>query len=554
MDRGFWCTGVVAASSPVFNLADLFEIVADTAPDHPALVAGDVRQSYRQLDERSTRLANHLLDSGIGAGDHIGVHSLNRTEWVEAMLASYKIRAVPINVNYRYVEDELAYVFANADLAALIFEAKFTDRIHAVLPRVPSLRHCIAMADDSGNDYTALSAVEYERAVHEGSPSREFGDRSGDDLYIVYTGGTTGMPKGTVWRHEDIFFGALQGGNPFGDPIRRPDELAGLVKPVELQGTFLTPAPLMHGSGQWSVLISLFCAGKFVLYTGQRFDADEILALAAREGVHSISIIGDAMALPIADALEADPDRHDLSSLIMLGSSGAILSPPVKDRLRRALPGRFVLDSFGSSETGHDGTVMDADGPSAGPRFTLGPETTVVNDDLVAVQPGSGEIGRLARTGHIPLGYYKDEARTSKTFVEIGGRRFVMPGDYATVEADGTATLLGRGSVCITSGGEKVYPEEVEAALKAHPAVFDALVVGTPHRRFGESVTAVVCARPGLTTDLEELRATCRSRIADYKLPRRLVLVDGIERTPAGKPDYRWAKAVAGESLATDTT
>jgi len=531
-----------------FNLADLVEVVADACPERLAVVAGDVRLTYDELDRRANRLAHHLLDHGVGPGDHVGIYAWNRAEWIEAMLAAYKARAVPINVNYRYVEDELRYIFDNADLAALVFERSFTSKVEAVLPDLPRLRHLVVLDDQSSIDgsesaTTTVGVVPYEDALAGASPERDFGPRFPDDLYILYTGGTTGMPKGVMWRSEDIFFGAMGGGNFAGPPVERPDDLAsGATKePVVACVT----APLMHGGGQWVTLITLTTAGTVVLYTGRRYDADEIWHIAARERANSVMVVGDAMARPLAEALGGQ-HALDLSSLAVIGSGGAILSKAVKEQLRAALPDVMVIDSFGASETGANGSVMDIGAPAAGPRFTMGEHTTVLGDALRPVTPGSGEVGRLAKRGHIPLGYYKDEGKTAATFLlDADGVRWVVPGDFATVEADGSITLLGRGSVSINTGGEKVFPEEVEAALKAHPDVFDAVVVGVPDERFVERVVALVTPRPGAKPTIDSLRDHCRTSIASYKAPREVHLVDEIVRTPAGKPDYRWARARA---------
>jgi fatty-acyl-CoA synthase len=517
----------------VFNLADLFEVVADACPERLALVAGDVRLTYAALDGRANRLAHHLRQQGVQPGENIGIYAWNRAEWVEAMLAAFKLRAVPINVNYRYVEDELRYLIDNADLVALVHEPDFTPLVAAARTSAPGLRHTLEIGE------------RYERALAAQSPARDFGPRAPDDLYILYTGGTTGMPKGVMWRSEDIFFGAMGGGNFAGPPVARPEDLAAsAAKPGVIS---LVTAPLMHGGGQWVTFITFTTAGTLVLWTGRRYDAAEIWRLAARERVNSVMLVGDAMARPLAEALEGAAGANlDLSALVAIGSGGAILSKAVKEQLRAALPNVIVLDSFGASETGANGSVMDAGGPAAGPRFTMGEHTAVLDDDLRPLEPGSGVVGRLARRGHIPLGYYKDEAKTAATFVhDREGVRWVVPGDFATVEADGTVTLLGRGSVSINTGGEKVFPEEVEAALKAHPDVFDAVVVGVPDERFGERVVALVLPRPGAQPSLEDLRAHCRGSIATYKAPRELHLVDQIVRTPAGKPDYRAARETA---------
>ena len=531
-----------------FNLADLFEIVADTVPDRLALVAGTARRTYRDLDQRATRVAHHLRTAGIGPGDHVAVYAWNRAEWLEAELGIYKARAAVINVNYRYVADELEYLLENSDAAAVIFERSFAPVVLAARPHAPELRHFVVLADGSTDEASeqaldALAAVPYEEALTAAGPDRDFGPRAPDDPYLLYTGGTTGLPKGVVWRAEDIFFAALGGGGFGQPPIRSPEELAGRVTTDERRTVALVNAPMMHGGGQWVTFITFYGGNTAVLNCDRHYDGDRVLRLAERERANSIMVVGDAMARPLADTLSAPGASYDLSSLAGIGSGGAILSKAVKEELRSLLPGVIVTDSFGASETGAAGTVLDFDGPAAGPKFTVSDWVTVLDDEGHPVEAGSGQIGRLARRGHIPLAYYKDPAKTAATFVtDPDGARWVVPGDYATIEADGTLNLLGRGSVCINTGGEKVYPEEVEATLKAHPDVFDAVVVGVPDERFVERVAAVVTPRPGASVTLEDLQGFCRARLASYKMPRQLHVTDDIPRTPVGKPDYRWAK------------
>ena len=426
----------------------------------------------------------------------------------------------PINVNFRYVDDELRYLFDNADLVALVHGPEFDPPFDG--PRL-------------------VIGEDYEKALAGASPERDFPARSGDDRYVIYTGGTTGMPKGVVWRHEDAFYATFGGGNYAGPPVESEAELVEKARTSDLL-TYLITAPLMHGAGQWVAVSGLLGAQRVVLLDGQRFDPGRAWELVEREKVLSMAIVGDAMGRPLADALAGDPGRWDLSSLIAVGSGGAPLSPAVKDQLGALLPTTFVIDSFGSSETGYQGRATE------GRRFAVGDTAAVFDDDLNRVEPGSATVGRLAQRGHLPLEYYKDPEKTAATFVEVEGQRWAFAGDLATVEADGTINLLGRGSSCINTGGEKVYPEEVEDALKAHPAVFDALVVGAPDERWGEHVAAVVEPRPGAELTLDELQAHCRQTLAGYKVPRSLHLVDKVERQPSGKPDYRWAKAVAASS------
>ncbi len=526
-----------------FNLADLYEIVADAVPERPALVAGDRRLTYAQLDERANRFARHLLDHGVEPGDKVAIYSWDRAEWVEAMLGTYKARAVPINVNYRYVADEARYILDNSDAVTVVFERAFAPVVNAIRGDLPKLHHAVVLED--GTD-ASTDAVPYEDALAAASPVRDFEPRSSDDLYLLYTGGTTGVPKGVMWRSEDIFFAALGGGGFGQPPITKPEELADRIPAEEGRAIPMVNAPMMHGGGQWMAFITFFGGGTVVLNCDRHFDPDRIWRTVERQRCNSVMVVGDAMGRPLAEALAAPGAAYDTSSVIIVGSGGAILSPPVKDQLRAQLPNAMVIDSFGASETGASGTVFDTDGPAAGPRFTMGEFMTVLDDELRPVVPGSGVVGRLARRGHIPLGYYKDDQKTAATFVTAAdGARWVVPGDFAVIETDGTITLLGRGSVCINSGGEKVYPEEVEAALKSHPDVFDAVVVGVPDDRFVERVAAIVQPRPGAAPSLGELQDHARDTLAGYKLPRQLLLAETIPRTPVGKPDYRAAKKLA---------
>jgi fatty-acyl-CoA synthase len=519
-----------------FNLADLFERVADTIPERLAVLTPHSQLTYAQLDERASRFAHHLLDTGVRPGDHVGIHAHNRPEWCEAMLGCYKARAVPINVNYRYVPDELRYLFDNADLVALVFEATFGDTIAEVVPDLPKLQGLIRIDDGAT---TTLASVDYEAALAAASPARDFPARSADDQYVLYTGGTTGMPKGVMWRQEDIFFAAMGGGNYGGPPITAPEQIEQSAS-GEPRRT-LALAPLMHGNAQWTWFNTIFMGGALALWTDRSLDPAGIWQYVADAKLNTISLVGDAMARPLADELQRH--QYDTSSLFAIVSGGAILSPAIKTELHELLPNVFLMDSFGASETGANG-VVDPNG--TGPRFMMNESTTVIDDDFKPVRPG--ETGMLARRGHVPLGYYKDETKTAATFVEVDGARWAIPGDRATLELDGTITVLGRGSQSINTGGEKVFPEEVEAALKSHPEVFDAIVVGVPDERWGEHVCAVVAARPGCAPALDALAEHARLTIAGYKVPRQLVLVDEVRRTPAGKPDYRWAKSAALEA------
>jgi acyl-CoA synthetase (AMP-forming)/AMP-acid ligase II len=531
-----------------FNLADLFEHAVDHFGEREYLVCDGQRRTYAEMEARANRLAHHLAAHGIGPGDHVGIYAQNSVEWVETLWAVFKLRAVWVNINYRYVEDELRYLFDNADLQALVYQRQYAPRVAGVLAAMPLLRHTIAIEDGSDDDVAPIGSVEYEAALAGASPVRDFAPRSAGDRYILYTGGTTGMPKGVVWRHEDVFM-ALGGGI---DPMtnaraERPEFMVEKAK-MGVPLTFLPIAPLMHGATQWAVMGQSFLGNKVVLVG--KFDARRVWELVEQERVNSIMITGDAMARPLIEALAAPDAPWDVSSLYLLTSSAATFSPSVKDQFFERFPSLMMIDAIGSSESGNNGMVMVQAGQTAmkgGPTVSRIGQTVVLDEDGKPMEPGCGRIGKIARARDIPLEYYKDPQKTAETFVVYDGVRYAMPGDYAMVEDDGRITLLGRGSVSINSGGEKIFPEEVEAAVKSHPAVFDCTVVGVPDARWGECVTAVVEMRSGAQATLEDIQRHCRTKIAGYKIPKRLRTVERLVRSPSGKPDYRWAKVVASE-------
>ena len=532
-----------------FNLADLWERVSDTVPDHLALVCGPRRLSYAEVDDRATRLAHVLADRGVGPGDHVGCYLGNGTEYLETMLAAFKLRAVPVNVNYRYVEDELRYLFDDAELRAVVFDREFGPKLARIAGTLPALTTYVAVDDGSRAPVPgALGALDYEAGLRAARPGRDFPARSADDLYLLYTGGTTGRPKGVMWRHEDVFFGAMGGAAGGGAPIRRPEEIADRCR--EPRTRCVPACPFMHGTAHWMAFSVLFTGGTVVIPRGRRLDPVGLWRLVAREHANFLVVVGDAFARPLVDALDSpECEGLDLSGLRVLLSGGAILSPAVKHALVQRLPSLLVVDGYGASETGGQGqAVTVAGGRVEASRFRVNEDTAVLGADL---RPAPvGVVGLLARRGHVPLGYFKDPVTTAETFPVLDGVRWAVPGDHAVLEADGTITLLGRGSVSINTGGEKVYPEEVEAVLKSHASVFDAVVVGVADDRWGERVVAIVAPRDGHRPTLGELQAHARACLAGYKVPRDLVLVDEIARSPSGKPDYRWARAVAEDRSA----
>lgn len=537
------------------NIADLAEHAIDAVPDRVALICGDEQLTYGQLEERANRLAHYLMDQGVRKDDKVGLYCRNRIEIVVGMLGIVKAGAILVNVNFRYVEGELKYLFDNSDMVALIHERRYADRVANVLPETPNVKTVLVVEDGSDDDFARYGGVPFEDALALGSPERDFGPRSEDDIYLLYTGGTTGFPKGVMWRHEDIYR-VLFGGTDFatGEPIADEYDLSKQAKENAPMVRLPIP-PMIHGATQSATWMALF-SGQTVVLTPE-FDADQVWRLIHDHKVNLLFFTGDAMARPLLDALLAHQDEgntYDLSSLFLLASTAALFSTSLKEKFLELLPNRVITDSIGSSETGFGGTSIVAKGQShtGGPRVTIDKNTKVLDEDGNEVVPGSGVRGIIAKCGHIPVGYFKDEKKTAETFRTYNGVRYAIPGDYAEVEADGSVTMLGRGSVSINSGGEKIYPEEVEAALKGHPDVFDALVVGVPDERFGQHVAAVVQAREGTRPTLAELDAHVRTEIAGYKVPRSLWLVDEVKRSPAGKPDYRWAKDTTEERAADD--
>jgi acyl-CoA synthetase (AMP-forming)/AMP-acid ligase II len=529
-----------------FNLADLFEFIVDAVPDRPAVVTGARRFTYADLDRRANRLAHRLAAGGVGPGDSVGLQLANGPEYLEGMLACFKLRAVPININYRYVDAELRYLYEDSGLVALVHHRQFAPMVGPALSAMSEPR-VILEVDDGSPGPASPWAQDYEAELAAQPDDRPTVERSGDDVYCVYTGGTTGAPKGVLWRHEDIFFAAMGGGDPLqsGHVITRPEELPSRL--LEFGIVALPVPPFMHASAHWLAFSTFFGGGTLVLLPDGHFDPVVTWQLVAAEHVNVLVVVGDAMAQPLLDVFEHDPAAYDTSSLMALGSGGAILSPSTKQQIAHLLPNVIVADAFGSSETGQLGGAPPPDDRFGAPRLRVDERTNVLDHDLHPVEPGSGQTGHLARGGRVPLGYKGDAARSATTFVEVDGRRWALPGDLAQVESDGSISVLGRASQCINTGGEKVYPEEVEAVLKAHPDVVDAVVVGLPDERWGEHVTAVVQARPDRSPSLDDLRDYARHSLASYKLPKELVLVHRIERSPSGKADYRWAKDRAAE-------
>ncbi len=532
-----------------WNYADVWEAVADELPEAPALTHGSHTLTWGELDRRADNLARWLLGAHVAHQDKIALYLYNCSEYLEATFACFKVGLVPINTNYRYAEDELAYLWENADAVAVVFHGAFVERIEELQGRVPGIRSWLWV--DDGTAACPPWAVPFEEAAettgfHTGTADHEHvrapWGRSPDDLVMLYTGGTTGMPKGVMWRQDDLFARLNGGGFRHYPADGEPEDVRAELTRSGPGMTLMPACPLMHGTGGFTALESLSEGGRVVTLVSRRFDPVELLDTVERERVNGLVIVGDAFAKPILAALDAEPGRWDLTSLVGMISSGVMWSEQTKQGLLAHHPGMLLVDAFSSSEALGMGTSVSSAGSAARTaRFTLGPDVRVVNQDGKDVEPGSGRPGVLALGGRIPLGYYKDEAKTAATFRTIGGTRYSVPGDYAEVAEDGTIHLLGRGSVCINTGGEKVYPEEVEEAVKTLAGVVDAVVVGIPNERFGEEIVAVV----ELATDTSSDEVTAavviehvKVRLAGFKAPRRVRYVETIGRAPSGKVDY----------------
>jgi acyl-CoA synthetase (AMP-forming)/AMP-acid ligase II len=542
---------------PDFDFATVNETIAAAIPEREALVWRDRRLTHRMLAERSRRFANVLLGEGLrvraersqlagheSGQDHLAIYLYNGNEYVEAMLGAWKARVAPLNVNYRYVDEELTYLFQNSRAKAVIYQAEFAPHIAAIRSKLPELSVLIQVADDSGHALLP-GALDYEEALAAASAGTPPVKPSPDDLYILYTGGTTGMPKGVLWRSADIYASAMGGRKPDGSELASLEEIAAHAKNGPGLRCLIGP-PLMHGAAQWGLFINLGMGSTcFIAGENKKLDPPDFLRTIEREKINSMTIVGDAFARPLLDEMEKG--AYDLSSLLIVGSGGAPLSAKNKREFLERLPNATVLDSIGSSETG-----MQASNPSnkqtgvSTGDFRPLSGAGVVSADLTRVlAPGDDEMGWFAQKGRVPLGYFGDAAKTAKTFPVIDGVRWSVPGDRARYRADGTIEVLGRDSVTINSGGEKIFAEEVEHALKHHPAVFDAVVTGRPSERWGQEVVAVVQLRAGATATPDDLTAEAGKHLARYKLPKQYVFRDRIQRSPSGKADYRWAREQA---------
>lgn len=542
-----------------FSFADVWEYAVDRVPAREALVCGERRLTFAQLDDRANRFAAHLLTAQVTKNETFGIFAPNCTEWIEAQLAGWKLGALPVNVNHRYSSGELADLLDDAGVVGLVFDRALSNVVAGLgSERLASMRFLVAVdvpgspAHDASLPPGALAWDDVLRA-QTGAARPEI-TRDGEDRYLIYTGGTTGRPKGVLWRQEDAFQACFGGGDPMRmNPVTEPEELADHI--LESPATFLCIAPLMHAAGQWVATSWLWAGSRVILVPGS-FDPETVWDLVDAEGANLFTVVGDATGKPLLDTWDANPGRWSAASVFSISNGGAPMSPTLKARFIETFPNQYFVDGFGSSETGAQGSQRiaaaadsDSDTPHSGvAHFSpYGADTAVLDETLGRVEPGSGVVGRLALKGRIPIGYLNDPERTASTFVEHDGDRWVLTGDFATVEADGTVSLLGRGSAVINTGGEKVYSEEVEMALHGHPDVEDVVVVGIPDERWGEVVCAVVATSGDVRVDLEGLKGFLRGQLAGYKHPKRVVSVAEIKRSPAGKPDYRWARSVAGD-------
>ncbi len=540
---------VVCGPVPGHSFARSWATVASLAPNRDAIVCGDRRVSYGDFDARSHRLARALSSSGVRSGDKVAIECVNSPEYLEAFFAALKLGAVPVNVNYRYVGAELAYLLDNSDASALVFHDEFAPTVAEALTQLPAGRSpaLLLQVAHRGDGSLLEGARRYEEMLA-GDPEPglpEVHEPSGDDLIFIYTGGTTGSPKAVMWRNEDLYVALWQMARPGTEP---PDPAVAIGR-GKRAATALPACPLMHGTGLFITLSTLAGGGTVVLLDTPRLDAALLWRAVETEAVQVLTIVGDAFARPLLAALDAEPGRWDLSSLSAITSSGVTWSPETKRGLLRHVPDALLIDSLGASEGIMTRSETRSDDEIRPGRFVMSDRMVVVTDDDDLVQPGDGRIGMLGVGGPIPLGYYKDDAKTAATFRTVHGRRYSIPGDYATVEADGTITLLGRGSACINTGGEKVYPEEVELALHSCPGVVDAVVVGVPDDRWGEMVVALVQALTGSDLAEADLALHCRETLAGYKIPKRFLVLDTLQRSPSGKADYKVLRALAAEGV-----
>ena len=529
------------------NIATAWEAISDEIGDLTAISSSENSKSWEEFEKRSASLAKTFSEKGLKRDSKVAFYCYNGSEYLEGQFAAFKIRAIPANVNYRYLDEELAYILNNADAEAVLFDSSLTERVDSVRSRCPKLKVFVRIGEGSSQDWI----TNYEDAVNNDSLPRI--DRSGDDLWFLYTGGTTGSPKAVMWSHAGLMGGMTETFRSLGEKVPESfEEAAKVAKRVTGEGKEirqLCAAPLMHGTSSLTALGTHMHGGLVATLSSRTFDPKELWEMVEKRRITMLTIVGDAFARPMIDELEASLESgnaRDISSLRLVMSSGVMFSAPLKERLLD-LHSCTILDALGSSEgTGMGKQVTSRRKKDTGTaRFFLGEHTRVISEDGEEIEPGSEKTGKLALGYPLPVGYYKDPEKTESTFPTINGRRWSIPGDWASVEKDGSITLLGRGSECINTGGEKVFPEEVEEALKINPLVVDCNVVGLPDERWGQAVTAVVEVEPGETLEAVELLNDVKERLAGYKVPKSVVFVEKLKRGPNGKSDYRWARETA---------
>ncbi|MEO0412087.1 MAG: acyl-CoA synthetase [Pseudomonadota bacterium] len=525
-----------------WNFGDMLDAVAANVPaDRQALVHPGRTRTWREFASRSNALARAFLARGACTNSKIAMMMRNRPDYMEALAASFKARMVHVNVNFRYTGDELFYIFDNSDTEVIVYGEEFSEVIAALRPRLTKVKlFAEIFSETKRNDF----AQSYEDLCN-GDDTPLGNERSSKDLLFVYTGGTTGLPKGVMWPHENLWDGLGGGAQQPGMP--RPQSMEDYLSNVAaLNGTgrLLVLAPFMHGAGMMTSINTLCMGGTIITLAGDRFDPVETLQSIQENKATQMLMVGDAFAKPILNALDGNPGRFDLSSMMVIISSGAMWSSRTKEGLLKHNPNMILLDTYGSSEgIGLGTSITTAKGTQTTAKFKLGPKTKLFTEDLKEIPAGSAERGLVGRAGTIPIGYYKDEAKTAKTFPVIDGVRYSMPGDWATADAEGMLTLLGRGNQCINSGGEKIFPEEVEEALKTHASIEDTLVIGTADEKWGQAVTALVhVSQPVPDADLSQ---HVKKTLAAYKAPKNYLQVDAIPRQPNGKADYVTAKKIA---------
>jgi fatty-acyl-CoA synthase len=541
------------ASREHWNFGDLFDALDEVMPaDATALIHDGREVVWSDFARRTNNLARALVDRGAKPDDKVAFYTRNCTEYLETLIAAFKARLVHVNVNFRYLDDELAYILDNSDAKFVVFGSEFVERAQSLVAKAPKVTHWIQVGSES-----AAFAESFNSLADSGDGSPLGLERSEDDLLFIYTGGTTGMPKGVMWRAADLWGALGYGANAPANKGTCPETLAQHVEAIAAYGPGprqMVACPLMHGTGMLTSISALMGGGSVVTLAGAGFDSEGLFSAVDELAINSVVIVGDAFARPMLKTLEAHPGRWSLESLQLIISSGVMWSREIKLAMLEHMPHTLLADMFGSSEAvGFGSSVTSKKGGDKTARFSIGENCKVFTEDHLEIVPGSGERGFIARRGPIPLGYYKDEEKTAKTFPTIDGVRYSIPGDWCTVETDGTLTLLGRGSVCINTAGEKVYPEEIEEALKTHPDVEDALVVGLPDEKWGQAVTAVVELRSGGTLDEKAIRAYVRDRLAGYKTPKRVFSVESMFRGPNGKPDYKGATSFALTMTGEDT-